>query len=442
MDQSGPIPVATADASGWRAPQQRDGMALVLSSALSSGVGLLYWVLAARLFAPAVVGVNATLVSTLTLLGSAAQLNLGSALLRFVPVAGRRARVLVASCYAVGIGMACLTGLVFGLGARWWAPDLLGPVGQTGLVVFFTLATPVWSLFVMQDYVLTAIKKATVVPLENLVFAVLKIGLLIGGGLLAAYGAIAGSWTLATAVIVVAITVYLLRAVRRHGEAGTAVAVPVGARTVAGFVAADWAGTLCTLSVNFGLPLLVLARLGAEPAATYNVAWQVAFALYLVSNGMGQSMVAHASGHLDGLAAARRTMITKSLTLVLPAAVVLVPGSYLVLWIFGQHYADTGATFLSLAAVSAVPNVLNIATVNAARVRGRRIVQFGVPAAIAAIVIPMSWWLMPGYGLTGVGVTWLVAQSVVAAVILVHRIAARPRGAAAPPGDDALPDLP
>ena len=80
--------------ASWRSPQHRDGLALVLSSALSSGIGLLYWVVAARLFAPDVLGVNSTLVSTMTLLGSAAQLNLGSALLRFVPVAGRSARSL------------------------------------------------------------------------------------------------------------------------------------------------------------------------------------------------------------------------------------------------------------------------------------------------------------------------------------------------------------
>ena len=41
----------------------------VLSSGLTSAVGLLYWVLAARLFAPAVVGVNSVALSTMMLLG-------------------------------------------------------------------------------------------------------------------------------------------------------------------------------------------------------------------------------------------------------------------------------------------------------------------------------------------------------------------------------------
>jgi O-antigen/teichoic acid export membrane protein len=407
--------------ASWKAPQHRDGLALVLSSAVSSAVGLLYWVVAARMFDPDIVGLNSTMVSTLTLLGSAAQLNLGNALLRFVPVAGRAARSLVISCYAVGIGAACLTGVVFAVGARWWAPDLLDALGLGPMLAFFVLATPVWAVFVMQDYVLTAIKRATLVPLENLVFAVLKIALLAVGAVLAMFTAIAVSWAVATAVLVLVVTVWLLKALPAHGIATATSAVTIRARTIVGFVSADWAGTLFSLSVNFGLPLLVLARLGADAAATFGVAWQIAFALYLVSNGMGQSLLAHVSADPEGLDAAYRGMVRKALTLIVPAVIVIVPGAGLILSIFGEHYADTGTMLLTLSALSAIPNVVSIATVNAARVRQRRIIQFGVPAMIAVIVIPLSWILMPLMGLTGVGVALLVGQSIVAAVILVTR---------------------
>ena len=93
-------------ATGWRDPQSRDGMALVLSSAVSSAVGLLYWVVAARMFDPTTVGINTTWCRRWACSGIIAQLNLGSAMLRFVPVVGRGARTLVAACYATGIGAA------------------------------------------------------------------------------------------------------------------------------------------------------------------------------------------------------------------------------------------------------------------------------------------------------------------------------------------------
>ncbi|OLT15798.1 hypothetical protein BJF78_15475 [Pseudonocardia sp. CNS-139] len=194
------------------APAHRDGLALVLSSALTSGVGLLYWVVAARLFDPATVGVNSVAISTMMLLASAAHLNMTYALLRFVPVAGVRARPLVAGGYAVGAGVAALAGTVFAAGAPWWAPELVAVAGHGALVAFFALATPLSAVFVMKDYVLTGAGRAAVVPAWNLVFSLLKLGLLAAAAALALPGGIAVSWTVATAVVVVAVNAWLLPA--------------------------------------------------------------------------------------------------------------------------------------------------------------------------------------------------------------------------------------
>lgn len=408
-------------AAGWRAPQNRDGMALVLSSALSSAVGLLYWVVAARMFDPATVGVNATLVSTLGLLGIIAQLNLGSAMLRFVPVAGRGARSLVVVCYATGIVVAVIIGTVFALGAGWWAPDLRAAVGAGALLAYFALSTPFWTVFNMQDYLLTGLKRATVVPIENLGFALLKVILLVVGGLLGVYGAIAGSWALGTAVTVVAITIYLARVLPPPLPKSERTEAAFAMRSMSGFIAADWVGSMCLTVVNFGLPLLVFARLGADSAATFGITWQLAYALYLVPVGMGQSLVAHAAADPAELGAAHRQMLVKSLTLVVPAVVVLAAGSWLILMVFGEHYADTGSLLLVLAALSAVPACVNLAAVNAARVSQHRVGQFGITLALAVIVIPAVWVLMPRWGLTGVGVALVGGQSVVAVAVLLLR---------------------
>ena len=422
-----PSPVARlrALATGWRDPQSRDGMALVLSSAISSAVGMLYWVVAARMFDPATVGVNTTVVSTLGLLGIIAQLNLGSAMLRFVPVVGRGARALVAACYATGIGAALVIGTGFALGAGWWAPELQAAVGAGALVAYFVVATPFWTVFNMQDYLLTGIKRARIVPFENLGFALLKIVLLVVGGLLGFSGAIAGSWALGTAVTVVAITIYLLRVLPPHQPRAERPPSPVTLRSMRGFVAADWLGSMCLTIVNFGLPLLVFAELGADSAATFGVAWQLAYALYLVPTGMGQSLVAHSAVDPSDVDAAYRQMLTKSLTLVVPAVLVLSAGSWLVLMVFGEHYAETGALLLALSSFSAIPACVNLAEIAAARVRQHRLGQYGVTLASALITVPAVLVLMPLWGLPGVGVALVGGQGVVAAVVLLRRFARR-----------------
>ncbi len=138
----------------WRAPQHRDGMALVLSAGVSSAIGMLFWVLAARLFDQSTVGVNSAALSAVTLLASASHLNMGNALLRFVPVAERR-RTLVARCFAVGVGWGAVVGLGFGIGANIWAPDLVAAFGHPALIGFYLISVPVWTVFVLQDSALT-----------------------------------------------------------------------------------------------------------------------------------------------------------------------------------------------------------------------------------------------------------------------------------------------
>jgi O-antigen/teichoic acid export membrane protein len=406
-------------ADSWRAPQHRDGMALVLSSGVSSAIGMLFWVLAARLFEQDVVGVNSAALSAVTLLASASHLNLGNAMLRFVPVAERR-RAVVAGCFAVGIGWGAVVGLGFGIGANVWAPDLVAAFGHPALVAFYVVAVPFWTVFVLQDAALTAIRRAGLVLVENLAFALLKVGLLVVAAGLGLMAGIALGTVLATVLVVIVVVSYLARVLRTQEPAPHA--VPVTARDLAGFVGVDYAGNVAWQTAVFGLPLIVIAFAGPGGAAVYGVAWQITYALYLVASGMGKSMVAHsAAGDSGAILRARRGMDRKAMTLVLPGATVVAIGSYFILSVFGSRYAETGAVVLALLALSAIPNVVTNSALWEARVRRQRAVQVGLPAAISAVVIAATLVLVPAVGIVGVGWAWLCAQSVAAAVILLYR---------------------
>jgi O-antigen/teichoic acid export membrane protein len=399
-------------------------MALVLSSGVSSAIGMLFWVLAARLFDQATVGVNSAALSAVTLLASASHLNLGNAILRFVPVADRR-RALIAGCFAVGIGWGTVVGLAFGIGANVWAPDLVAAFGHPALIAFYLISVPIWTVFVLQDSALTAIKRAPLVLVENLAFALLKIALLVAAAWLGLTYGIAVGTLAATALIVVVVVSYLTRALRTQTAPAHAVQ-PVTARDLAGFVGADYAGNVAWQTAVFGLPLIVIALTDPGGAAVYGMAWQITYALYLVASGMGKSMVAHsAAGNSAAIVRARRGMDRKAMTLILPASVVVAVGSYLILSVFGSTYAETGALLLSLLALSAIPNVVTNSALWEARVRRNRAVQFGLPAATSAVVITSTVVLIPTMGIVGVGWAWLTAQSIAAVVILLHRWKAR-----------------
>jgi O-antigen/teichoic acid export membrane protein/aminoglycoside phosphotransferase (APT) family kinase protein len=406
--------------NGWRAPQHRDGLALVMSSGLTSAVGLLYWVLAAQMFPPDVVGVNAAALSALMLVGGIAHLNMSHALLRFIPVAGTVSRRLVVLAYLVAVSLSALAGAGFALGAVWWAPELVDVAGHGALIAFFAVSCPVWTLFSLKDYILTAVGKATSVPVQNIVFSVLKVGLLIAVTLAAVPGGIALSWVIATAVVVLMVNVWLLvRLLPAHGRATADRAIPITVRGIGRFVGADYVGALFWQAALMGLPVLVLTRLGPESAAAYNMVWQFGMALYLVPSGMGQSMIAHNAADPGKVEKARRETVRRGLLLVVPVALVLALAGQLVLSLFGKHYTEAGAGALALVALSAIPNVITGSATSAARVRQHRAGQFGVPTALSVLAIGVSWVLMPSMGILAVGLGWLIAQCAVASVVLL-----------------------
>src|SRR6478609_8423970 len=78
-----------------RMPLYRNAYALMLSTAATSALGMLYWILAARYYPADVVGLNAAAVSMLTFLAGVAQGPSMSAMLRYIPVAGLDTKRLV-----------------------------------------------------------------------------------------------------------------------------------------------------------------------------------------------------------------------------------------------------------------------------------------------------------------------------------------------------------
>jgi O-antigen/teichoic acid export membrane protein len=107
--------------------------------------------------------------------------------------------------------------------------------------------------------------------------------------------------------------------------------------------------------------------------------------------------------------------------LLVPAVGVIAVAAGPLLTVFGPHYAGTGVTVLVLSAMSALPDVVVRATVAAARVQRRQAVLIGLPAAVAVAILAGSWLLTPRFGLAGVGIALLGAETLAAAAVLGAR---------------------
>ncbi len=405
-----------------RDPLYRDAYALVASNLMTSGLGLVYWGLAARLYAPDDLGRDAALISTMLFLSNLAQLNMRVALLRFVPETGAYTARFVAVCFlASGIAAVVASAAFVAIVAAFRSsfPSLEG-VLDGGFAAWFIVATVLWSFFTLQDGLLTGLRKAVVVPVENAFYSVVKIGLLVGFAVAVDRYPIFLSWTIPTVLLVVVVTgAAFLRLIPRHAAKTTGRTAAMEPRRLVGFLALDYLASLfATLSVSL-LPILVVTYTGAEASAYFYIAWLIVTSLQLVPNYLAASLTVEMVGDMAGFVRHARRALVHMLRLFVPIVVGLVVAAPLVLLVFGDDYARNGSDLLRLASLGLLPYALNILFIGIARVQRRGRVIVVVQAAIAALTLGGTAVLLPRLGITGVGIAWLTAQLIVGAVVAV-----------------------
>jgi O-antigen/teichoic acid export membrane protein len=419
-----------------RSPIYSRAYALILSSIATAVLGLLYWTLAARLYSASDVGVNAALISTMMFLSYLSQLSLAEVLTRFIPTSGRATTKLILASYSAAVALSAIVALVFLAVAGIWAPSVRPLIDTPVAAAWFVAATVAWSLFALQDAVLTGLQRTIWVPIENTIFAVVKIlvqvalaGSLAGSGLYI-------SWTVPAVLSIVPINALIFRRFLPGIVARQRDVDPEGSvGLIARYVAADYAGSMLETASTGLLPLIVLATLGASASAYYYIAWTIAYSLQLLSLNMSLSLSVEGAVRRSEVGPGMWRMLRLLVGLQLPLVVGITIFAPLILQIFGRVYSDEGATLLRLLALAVLPHGVNALCLGLARVRRQFGVLFAIQAAQAGLFVALAVVLLPAIGIAGVGVAFLVAQSAVAIVASVTQIgpllrADRPQSAA------------
>lgn len=406
-----------------RTPLYGNGYALVLSSGVSSALGLLYWALAARLYSAEAVGFNAATISAMMFLAGLAQLNLMSALLRFIPEAGRKAGRFILVTYAVAMAVAAVASVVFGHVIGLWVPQL-APIGASPqLLLWFAAATVGWCVFVLEDSAITGLRQARWVPVSNTGFSVVKIVLLVGlAATFPVYGVFV-SWTVALMASIVLTNLLLFAVLVPRQAVGASVptdALSIG--TISRFVFTDYIGSLCWLACTTLLPIVVASAAGIRATAYFYLAWQIGYGLHMISINMGYSLVVEGSTDPRRLAQFSKRLVALNMRIVAPSAVVLAIVAPYVMGVFGAGYSAEGTNLLRLLAIAAVPYSIVSVYVSVVRVQRRVRRAAAVLAIMCVLVLGLSEVLLRWLGLEGVGIAWLATQTALGGFLLLFQL--------------------
>lgn len=399
-------------------PLVRNGHLLAVGSLVNAGVGAVFWLFAAHWYDDEVVGVSYSALSASLLLANIGQLNLNDFLIRFLPCSGRQTRKLLLTCYAVTASWSALVCLVFVLLVPALAPELAF-LRDPLVAVWFVAATAAYTIFVLQDGALTAMRRPGWVVAENMVFAFVKILLLAGGAFLALRTGILLSWAGALLVSLLVANCLLLRWVvpRHEREHPDAVRPP----RLLSYAAADYAGSLFRMAAYTLVPLMVLNALGAKQSAYFSLAWIIGYVLFLVVRNMGSSLVVEVVRRPERLAQHGARVLRHSGMMLAAGVAVIVAGAPWILELFGPGYAEHGTTPLRLLALAALPNLVFSVAVDVLRAGRRMRLVVGLQIALCVLVLGLVQLLLPVLGVSGAGVAWLAAECLIAAPLLIWR---------------------
>jgi hypothetical protein len=421
---------ATGDAAGHQQDRalKRGGVALVANGAATGLLGLAFWILAARLFGTVTVGRNSALISAMLTISGLVQLNYTRSLSGLLPRAGTQASRLVQRVYLVVCVLSVLLGVTFAavgpsLSSRF---AYLRPAAV--LIPLFAVSVALWSIFSVEDGVLASVRRAAIIPVENGIFGLLKLGLLA-----VFYWVNFGRFSIFIAsvipllLVVPPVNLYIFkRAIPSMPGAQVRVAERISNVELLGLdspsVRRDFFGYVFWQLGTSPLPILVLAVLGPRASATFYLAIVVATAIDLLSLNIGNTITAEIARSAGVVTAQAVRHLWRTWLFVLCGSLIIALLAPQILALFGRHYHGQTQLVLRLLAFSAPARSAMFLTNAVARARdaGTSIMVRQGVAAVGTIVLGLV--LMPHLGVVGMAVGWMIG-SFAAGVLAVVWIA-------------------
>lgn len=380
--------------------------------------GALYWVIATRNYSATEVGIGNALLSLMQLISTLTQLNFGQALIRFLPVAGHRTRALVLWAY----GIASIVATVVAVPIAYFCTTIVSPSSdlhmEAPFAAWFVLCTIAWSIFSLQDATYTGLRAAIWIPLENGIFGILKLALLIVFALVSVHQAIFVSWTLPLFSVLLVMNIMLFRhLIPSHLQSTNVEISPPNRKVLTRYIAGDYAGQIFTqLSSNF-LPILVVILLSSEAGGFLLPAQTIWLAMNMLSLAITSSLVVESARDPEHSRQFARAMLKRIGVTVVPAAMVFGVLAPYVLAVFGNAYREQATLLLRLFMVSTLPRIVVAMWTAMKRLRNETAHLALVLGAQALILLVGTAVLTAPFGLDAVGLAALMSQLLPAVVL-------------------------
>lgn len=401
-------------------------LALHLNTISTSVFGFAFLIVAARLYNPDEVGRNMALVSAMALLAAVAELNAGMALLRFLPRLGTRSSAIVLRVLAVTVSFACLLAIGFVFIAPMVSGELEYIDDNPLLAIAFVLAIMCWTAYLIGDVLLSAVRASGWVPVKNTIFGVFKLVVMVALFYTSIDNGIFLGWAAAAVALTLPSLVMTFRGpLRRHeiqSEQNPAAPDDLDSvlrtkRGVARYLSYDYIAAVMSQVGTSLLPIVVIATLGSESAAEFAVAFAIITAIEQFALNAGIVLTVEGAFDTSAFSHLVRHSFLRFGALLLAIVVIGLLGAPIATALYGGDYGSETTNILRMLLLGLIPESIVILYQSVARIQARTERIAIINAVQAVVTVGLAAVLSDPFGLTGVGIAWIVGHGITAIAV-------------------------
>ncbi|MDD3932220.1 lipopolysaccharide biosynthesis protein [Methanoculleus sp. UBA303] len=392
-------------------PLIRNSFFIMASSFAAAGFGFFFWMIAARFYSQADVGIATALMSSMGLLILISRLGLDQSVIRFFPLRDKN-RVL-GTAILVPTAVALGAGLVFIAVVDVVSPELTIVRTVAPLYLIFLGA---YSVTWVIEGAFNAMRKSEHYFILNLLYGsrILFLVPLVFLGAMGIFSAFGLSFVLG---LILALVLLARCSVR------PALGVDrVFLREAWQFSAGAYIAGILMSAPNMVIPIMVLHVLGAESTANYYITYAIVSILFMIPYAFTTSLFVEGSHGGEMKKSVLRTLASM-FALLIPAIIGLSLFGEQILNLIGKDYVE-GIALLQVLALSAIFVSVCQTFISIAKVRNDIRSLMILSGFVSVALLGFGYTLMHRFGLIGMGYAWLgtyVAGTLLVGVILKRK---------------------
>jgi O-antigen/teichoic acid export membrane protein len=389
-----------------RDPLFRNSAFLLLGRLLNVGVGFFFWLIAARLYQTAEVGVATALISSVTLIVFIASFGFNFSMIRFIKISGKEnvlnTSICITTVAAVVVGIAYL--LVLGV---FFESSAL--IQNTSYGLFFLLTVVMHSIYFITGESFKALRDTKDYFMQNMVLSarVLLLFPLVFLGSFGIFGAIGAAYLLAT--------IYSIFILSRRIKLNYRINRDYLKKSFS-FSSGNYISNLLYESPSLLMPPIILSLIGKQEAALYYIAMAVSSLIWIAPMSLSASLFIEGS-YGENL----KKNVLKSGKAIL---IVLVPSIFFiyyfggfVLQIFGQDYVEA-LPLLHILVLSSFFVALHDLFIPILNIKMRISNLIKLNFVRFCLLLGLSYIFLLDYGLIGFGYAWILTHILLTGITL------------------------